>query len=98
MDGIAIGFTSIGITLIIQLCAGIWWAATITEKLRQLGEALIEIKNDTKKRLDQFIEENEKSHKLLWSKQDDLRNRVTVIETRCYGYHNGVKHELSVKE
>ena len=81
-NAIMIGFISIGITLVAQLFAGVWWAATITEKLHQLADALREIKNDTKERLDKFIQENECHHKLLFSKYDDVKNRVTVNETK----------------
>lgn len=89
MSGIVVGFIGIGLTLVLQLITGIWWAATITERLRQVGLALNKLIDDTDAKVSKLDEDNDKAHKLLWARQDELKNRVSIIETRCEANHNG---------
>lgn len=74
-----VGMVALIIVILGHIITTVWWAATITEKLRTISECLVKISlND---------EKNEATHKMLWTRQDDLKTRVAVIETRCTANH-----------
>lgn len=89
MDGVIVSLIGIAIVLIAYLCGGFYWAGKVSAKLDQVSAMLITMGNDTKNRLDKFEEDNDKTHKQMWLKHDELKNRVSVIETRCEGNHKG---------
>ena len=87
MDGNTIALIAIGVTLLAYLCAGFYWGGRVSAKLDNVAILLAQLGNDTKERLDRIESENEKAHKVLWQKHDDLKNRVSVIETKCVEHH-----------
>jgi len=87
MDGVTISLIGLTVTLLAYLCAGFYWGGRVSAKLDNVAMLLAQLGSDTKERLDRIDAENEKAHKLLWQKHDDLKNRVTVIETKCVEHH-----------
>lgn len=87
MTPTTISLIGIAITLIAYLCVGFYWAGKVSAKLDQLAVLLAKMDDDTAKRLDTYEAENEKTHALLWAKHDDLKNRMTAVETRCEANH-----------
>lgn len=74
-----VGIVALILVILGHIVATVWWAATITEKLKSIGEALRSIASAD--------EENEATHKLLWKRQDELGNRLTAVETNCRAHH-----------
>lgn len=76
-----VGIVALILVILGHIVTTVWWAATITEKLKSIGEALRSIASSD--------EENEATHKLLWKRQDELGNRLTAVETNCRAHHKG---------
>jgi len=76
-----IGIIALIFVILGHIVTSVWWAATITEKLKGIGASLLVIANNDS--------ENGKMHALLWKRQDELGTRVSVIETKCAAYHKG---------
>ena len=79
MKGDALELVALVLVIVGHIVATVWWAATITEKLKSIGASLLIIANNDS--------ENGKMHSLLWKRQDELGNRITVIETKCTEHH-----------
>jgi NAD+--asparagine ADP-ribosyltransferase len=81
VDKDTVGLVALIIVILGHIIATVWWAATITEKLKGIGLSLMTIaSNDA---------ENGKMHALLWKRQDEIGNRVTALETKCRVNHKG---------
>jgi hypothetical protein len=87
VDGVIVSLIGIAVVLIAYLCGGFYWAGVVSAKLEQVQQILLKMDGDTTRRLDEFEKDNDLTHKLIWAKHDDLKNRVSVIETRCEGNH-----------
>lgn len=87
MSGIVISLIGITITLIAYLCAGFYWAGKVSAKLDSVAILLASLGDETKARLDRFEKDNDETHRIMWQKHDDLKNRVSVIETKCVEHH-----------
>lgn len=85
--GVIVSLIGIAVVLIAYLCGGFYWAGKMSAKLDQVAAMLLKMDEDTARRLDKFEEDNNLTHKLMWQKHDDLKNRVSVIETRCVELH-----------
>lgn len=83
MTDIGVALIGIVITLILQLLAGVWWAATMTSEVKHL--------NTNVRNLSQNAEihhaEQAKTVNAICVKHDDLDKRLIVIETKCLKNH-----------
>lgn len=74
-----VGIIALIFVILGHIVTSVWWAATITEKLKSIGASLLVIANNDS--------ENGKMHALLWKRQDELGNRLTAVETNCRAHH-----------
>ena len=65
------------IALIMQLCGGIWWAATFSQEMKTLIKEVASIKSETYTQ-----KEADKDKAIFNLKFDDINRRVQNIEDR----------------
>ena len=83
MDQTFVSLLGIVVVLVLQLLAGVWWAATINSNVKHLTTNVKSLTMDAAV----HHAEQEASLKAMWLKHDELKERVKVIETKCESNH-----------
>lgn len=72
--GIIIGLTTVFLSVLVHAVTMAWWASRINSTVERLNNMISEQKEEFRKRDHEL--------KTLWTKHDDLKDRVTHLEAK----------------